>query len=292
MRLAKSDSSEDDGSAATPSTGHTRPPATHPCSAQECAPAAVPMRDHASFLKSLSSHYGYLSLVEGIRDLGKRSKKTGLPGQCGLGKDHTFQYIGTSTLDIKILDLVGEVVNTVRGRVMHILKVRQGQHECAVIAEVASNPTAEVQYHAHVQDVAPACSDQEERMVEDDKSQVEERQRQEEEERKQSPEKQRSDDAEMKWQLEEKQLEDANEALKEQMVEDKEITDEDEDGKDIAGVSSNDHDCDKVQEEVRDKVKGKKRSKSGGSEKVSKKVKTDICCSSRVRLPSKRAMKD
>ncbi|KAG2062682.1 hypothetical protein BDR04DRAFT_1164786 [Suillus decipiens] len=175
---------------------------------------------------------------------------------------------------------------------MHILKVRQGQHECAVIAEVASNPTAKVQDHACVQDVAPACLDQEERMVEDDKSQAEKRQRQEEEERKQSLEKQRSDDAEMKWQLEEKQLEDANEALKEQMVEDKEITDEDEDGKDIAGVGGNDHDCDEVQEEVRDKVKGKKRSKSGGSEKVSKKAKTDIHHSSRVRLPSKRAMKD
>jgi hypothetical protein len=66
----ESDSSEDD-SAAPPSTGCTKGLAARPSCAQGGAPAAVPMRDHVSFLKSLSSHNGYLLLVEGIRDLCK-----------------------------------------------------------------------------------------------------------------------------------------------------------------------------------------------------------------------------
>ncbi|KAG2066673.1 hypothetical protein BDR04DRAFT_1121014 [Suillus decipiens] len=40
---------------------------------------------------------------------------------------NTPTYIGTSTLDIKILDLMGEAVNTVRGRVMGILKSEEKQ---------------------------------------------------------------------------------------------------------------------------------------------------------------------
>jgi hypothetical protein len=62
----------------------------------------------------------------------------------------------------------------------------------------------------------------------------------------------------------------------------------DEDEKDIPDIGGND-DVEEVQEEVREEVKGKKRSKSGGSGRVSKMAKTDICRSSRVRLPSKKA---
>ncbi|KAG1827501.1 uncharacterized protein BJ212DRAFT_1294756 [Suillus subaureus] len=358
---AESDSS-DNNSATPPSTGCTKGLAAQPSCAQAGAPAAVPMRDHVSFLKSLSSHDRYLLLVEGIRDLckeqGSEEQKdwptwamwswegshlpsaihsedgmvqvflemaasaniTGLPSgmwvALGLGlllreckraieyeedeaTPNTPTYIGISILDIKILNLVGEVVNTVRGRVMCVLKAREGQ------CEISCNSTAEAPDDAHTH------ADGEERIVEDETSKEEERRRQEEE-MKQPVEKPRSEEVELKQQLEgelqklaeQKQLneelkesmhklqeetqmlQNANEALEQQMVEEKEMADED--GKDIPDVGSND-DGDEVQEEVREEVKGKKRSKSSGSGRVSKMAKTDICRSSRVRLPSKKA---
>ncbi|KAG2158722.1 uncharacterized protein EDB93DRAFT_1245954 [Suillus bovinus] len=88
MRPAGSDPSEDESAGAAPtsrrktsaephssedepagaaSTGRAPRPATR----QLGAPAAVPIKDHIQFLKSLSNNNEYLLLVEGIRDFGK-----------------------------------------------------------------------------------------------------------------------------------------------------------------------------------------------------------------------------
>jgi hypothetical protein len=72
-------------------------------------------------------------------------------------------YIGISILDIKILDLVGEAVDTVRGRVMRVLKAREGQHE------ISCNATAEAP------DDARTHADGKERIAEDEMSKEEER---------------------------------------------------------------------------------------------------------------------
>jgi hypothetical protein len=65
------DESSDDELAAVVFAKRTAGPAARPSGAQEGAPAVIPMKDRVHFLKSLSSHNGYLLLVEGIRDLEK-----------------------------------------------------------------------------------------------------------------------------------------------------------------------------------------------------------------------------
>ncbi|KAG2034147.1 hypothetical protein BDR03DRAFT_1013630 [Suillus americanus] len=189
---ADGDSSEDDLAIAS-FAGRTTGPAAQPSGTQEGAPAAVPMKDHVQFLKSLSNNDKYLLLVEGVRDLKKgpsseeqrdwptwatwsleesylpnavhskegvvekildliaSTKITSLPsGMCitlGLGlllreckcaieyeadeaPHNTPTYLGALTLDIKILSLVEDSVNTVRGRMLPTLKGREGQ-QCA-----------------------------------------------------------------------------------------------------------------------------------------------------------------
>jgi hypothetical protein len=67
---AEGDSSDEE-SAAVMFARCTAGPAARPSGAQDGAPAVIPMKDRVRFLKSLSSHNGYLLLVEGIRDLEK-----------------------------------------------------------------------------------------------------------------------------------------------------------------------------------------------------------------------------
>ncbi|KAG1797213.1 hypothetical protein EV424DRAFT_1352846 [Suillus variegatus] len=64
------DTSEKDKAMSAPAA-HLKGLVGHPSSAQLGAPAAVPMKDHMSFLRALSSNPEYLCFVEGLRDLQK-----------------------------------------------------------------------------------------------------------------------------------------------------------------------------------------------------------------------------
>ncbi|KAG2360219.1 hypothetical protein BDR07DRAFT_1378130 [Suillus spraguei] len=164
--LAESDSSEDE-SAAAASMGRRTTTAAQPSSAQQGAPATVLMKNQIQFLKSLSSNDQHLHLVEGTRDLKKvqkflatatSAKIIGLPSgmrvALGLGlllreckriikyeEDEvtleTPTYVRDSILDIKMLDLVIEAVEKVRGGLMHLLKSKDIQQEPAILDKVA-----------------------------------------------------------------------------------------------------------------------------------------------------------
>ncbi|KAG0696995.1 hypothetical protein DFH29DRAFT_879023 [Suillus ampliporus] len=184
----------------------------------------------------------------------------------------TPAYVSASRLGINILDLVIEAVNMVRGRVIQMLKARDSQQ------------------------VEKSCGKEEER------SQLKEKQGKDEEELKQElecelqkfeEEKRRGE--ELKEQIrmleEEKQK---REKLKEEMCNLEEQTrklqeateilekQREEQEKLVAKERKGDDDEEEVEaeegaeEEVRVELKGKKRTKSGGSRKPSKKAKSDI----------------
>ncbi|KAG1726473.1 hypothetical protein EDB19DRAFT_1914608 [Suillus lakei] len=335
---AEGDSSDEESAAVT-FARRTAGPAARPSGAQDGAPAVIPMKDRVRFLKSLSSHNGYLLLVEGIRDLEKESNSdqqkgwptwatwswegsylpdsvhsedgtvlkfletatsakitslaSGMRVTLGLGlllreckraieyeadepPQNAPTYIGTSTLGIKILVLVEEAVDTVRGGILRLVKGREGQQKCDMIAVGEKRTTEEVER-----------SEAEERQKDQERSELEDEQLTEEdlqklEEAKQTGETLKEDiprlQEEKRKLVEEKQrLVEVNESLQRQMME---VQHDDDNG------------MDEAEPEVSVKVKGKKRSKSGGSGKPSKVAKTDdIRRSSRSRLPSKKAMK-
>ncbi|KAG0693962.1 hypothetical protein DFH29DRAFT_1006752 [Suillus ampliporus] len=318
---------------------------------------SIHMKDRVRFLKSLSSHNGYLLLVEGIKDLEKETNSdkqkdwpnwatwswegSYLPGAVhsehgtvqkfletvtsakitcfalgmrvtlGLGlllreckraieyeadepPQNVPTYIGASTLGIEILGLVEDAVDTVRGRILRLVKGQEGQHKRDMIVEAASGDNAT--HSAHSSAVG------EKRTTEEvERSEVEERQK--DQERTELEEKQMDHEVEAKQQMEEdvwkvdeakqvgKTLKEEKQKLVEEMqrlVEAKESLE-----RQMLEVQHNvDNNAnDEPEPEVSVEVKGKKRSKSGGSGKPHKVAKTDdIRRSSRARLPSKKAM--
>ncbi|KAG1753351.1 hypothetical protein EDB19DRAFT_1903006 [Suillus lakei] len=351
---AEGDSSDEESAAVT-FARRTAGPAARPSGAQDGAPAVVPMKDRVRFLKSLSSHNGYLLLVEGIRDLEKESNSdqqkgwptwatwswegsylpnsvhsedgtvlkfletatsakitslaSGMWVTLGLGlllreckraieyeadepPQNTPTYIGTSTLGIKILVLVEEAVDTVRGGILRLVKGREGQQKRDMIVGTANGDGAAHSTHSSAVGEKRTTeeverSEAEERQKDQERSELEDEQLTEEdlqklEEAKQTGETLKEDiprlQEEKRKLVEEKQrLVEVNESLQRQMME---VQHDDDNG------------MDEAEPEVSVKVKGKKRSKSGGSGKPSKVAKTDdIRRSSRSRLPSKKAMK-
>ncbi|KAG1858927.1 hypothetical protein F4604DRAFT_2037785 [Suillus subluteus] len=351
------DKSSDDESVAVAFAGRTTGPAARPSGTQEGAPASIHMKDRVRFLKSLSSHNGYLLLVEGIKDLEKETNSdeqkdwpnwatwswegSYLPGAVhsehgtvqkfletvtsakitrfalgmrvtlGLGlllreckqaieyeADEAPQnvptYIGASTLGIEILGLIEDAVDTVRGRILRLVKGREGQHKRDMIVEAASGDNAT---HS-----ARSSAVGEKRTTEEvERSEVEETQK--DQERTELEEKQMDQEVEAEQQVEEdvRKLDEAKkvgETLNEEkqklveemqhLVEAKESLE-----RQMLEVQHNDDDNanDEPEPEVSVEVKGKKRSKSGESGKPRKVAKTDdIRRSSRARLPSKKAM--
>ncbi|KAG1718762.1 hypothetical protein EDB19DRAFT_1920080 [Suillus lakei] len=207
---AEGDSSDEESAAVT-FARRTAGPATRPSGAQDGAPAVIPMKDRVHFLKSLSSHNGYLLLVEGIRDLEKESNSdqqkgwptwatwswegsylpdsvhsedgtvlkfletatsakitslaSGMRVTLGLGlllreckraieyeadepPQNTPTYIGTSTLGIKILVLVEEAVDTVRGGILRLVKGWEGQQKHDMIVGTANGDGAAHSTHS------------------------------------------------------------------------------------------------------------------------------------------------
>ncbi|KAG1887372.1 hypothetical protein F4604DRAFT_1675340 [Suillus subluteus] len=351
------DKSSDDESVAVVFAGRTTGPAARPSGTQEGAPASIHMKDRVRFLKSLSSHNGYLLLVEGIKDLEKetnsdeqkdwpnwatwswegsylpsavhskhgtvqkfletvtsakitrfalgmrvtlglslllRECKRAIEYEADEAPQNVPTYIGTSTLGIEILGLIEDAVDTVRGRILRLVKGQEGQHKRDMIVEAASGDNTT---HS-----ARSSAVGEKRTTEEvERSEVEETQK--DQERTELEEKQMDQEVEAEQQVEE-DVRKLNEAKKvgetlneekqklveemQRLVEAKESLE-----RQMLEVQHNDDDNanDEPEPEVSVEVKGKKRSKSGGSGKPRKVAKTDdIRRSSRARLPSKKAM--
>ncbi|KAG2147899.1 uncharacterized protein EDB93DRAFT_1103974 [Suillus bovinus] len=195
----------------------------------------------------------------------------------------TFQtpsYISASILDIKVLDLVVELVNKVRGRLMHLLKSKDVQQESSILDNTAGGGRlgAEDDAHDH-EDSVKGVVEAEMRQKLADKLQMLQENTARNEKLK---EENRMLEAAMKELqdtsrlLENQEEEDKRRLAEEQRVEEVKQDEEGKEGEDV---------------EVEVEVKGKKRAKSSGSRKPSKKVKVDICRSSRSRQPTKKAMK-
>jgi hypothetical protein len=210
-------------------------------------------------------------------------------------------YIGTSTLGIEILALVEEAVDTVRGRILWLVKGQEGQQKNNMIVGTASIDSTP--HSAHSSAVGETRMTEEverpeaeERQKDQEKVELEEKQkdyevvdeqlmeelsqklREANQEGKMLKEDMpRLQERKQKLMEEMQHLAELNEALERQMM-------------DVQ--HDNDNRKDEPEPEVRVEVKGKKRSKSGGSGKPRKVAKTDaIRRSSRARLPSKKAMK-
>lgn len=201
---------------------------------------------------------------------------------------NTPSYIGNSVLGINILTLVENAVDAVRGRILRVVKGRQGEHNGdMIIADArANNGTTDSTHSSPVGEKKMAEEETQRELDEETEQQLEEDLRKLEEE-KQVQEKLKKDMErlqEEKRLLEEetKRLAEANKSLEREILETK--------------GNDDDHNANVEPEpepepEVTVEVKGKKRSKSGGSGKPNKITKTDeIRRSSRARLPSKKAM--
>ncbi|KAG1778004.1 hypothetical protein EV702DRAFT_1196803 [Suillus placidus] len=159
-------------------------------------------------------------------------------------------YIGSSLLDIKILDLVVEAVNKVRGGVMHLLKAKHVQQESAIIDNAAVGEGSGADNDMHT------TADGEEGVTEEKlKQKLADRLKKLEEERRRNEE--------LKQQLEANRLQlqevwEVNSRLaKEREENEKQVAEEEKD--------------EEEEEVVVVEMKGKKRTKSGGSQKPSKK---------------------
>ncbi|KAG2339933.1 hypothetical protein BDR05DRAFT_1002866 [Suillus weaverae] len=183
----------------------------------------------------------------------------------------TPAYIGSSLLDIKILDLVVEAVNKVRGGIMHLLKAKHVQQESAIIdnAVVGEGSGADNGMHT--------TADGEEGVTE-------EKLKQKLVDRLKKLEEECCRNEELKQQLEVNRLQvqevrEVNSCLaKEREENEKQVAEEEE----VVVVVE--------EEEV--EMKGKKRTKSSRSQKPSKKVSSDVRRSSRARQPTKKSMTD
>jgi hypothetical protein len=225
-------------------------------------------------------------------------------------------YIGTSTLGIEILTLVEEAVDTVRGRILWLVKGQEGQQKNNMIVGTASVDGAP--HSAHSSAVGETRMTEEverpeaeERQKDQEKVELEEKQKDHEVVDEQLTEelsrKLREANQEGKMlkedmpRLQERKrklmeemqcLAELNEALERQMMEVQHDNDNRKDEPKPEVQHDDDNGKDESEPEVRVEVKGKKRSKSGGSGKPRKVAKTDaIRRSSRARLPSKKAMK-
>jgi len=225
-------------------------------------------------------------------------------------------YIGTSTLGIEILALVEEAVDTVRGRILRLVKGQEGQQKNNMIVGTASVDDAP--HSAHSSAVGETRMTEEverpeaeERQKDQEKVELEEKQKDhevvdeqlmEELSRKLREANQegkmlkedmpRLQERKRKLMEETQHLAELNEALERQMMEVQHDNDNRKDEPEPEVQHDDDNGKDESEPEVRVEVKGKKRSKSGGSGKPRKVAKTDaIRRSSRARLPSKKAMK-
>jgi hypothetical protein len=178
----------------------------------------------------------------------------------------TPPYIGSSLLDIKILDLVVDAVNKVRSGFKHLLKAKHVRQENAIIDNiVAEEGSGAVDRMDTTADREEGGNEEmlREKLADELKKKEEENCRHEE--LKQQEENSR---------LEKEREENEKRVAEEEKEKDEEVEVEEEE-----------------EEEEEEEMKGKKRTKSGGSRKPSKKVSSDVRRSSRARLPSKKAMK-
>jgi hypothetical protein len=176
----------------------------------------------------------------------------------------TPPYIGSSLLDIKILDLVVDAVNKVRSGFKHLLKAKHVRQENAIIDNIVAeegggavdrmDTTADREEGGNEEMLREKLAD-ELKKKEEENCRHEELKQQEENSR-----------------LEKEREENEKRVAEEEKEKDEEVEVEEE-------------------EEEEEEMKGKKRTKSGGSRKPSKKVSSDVRRSSRARLPSKKAMK-
>jgi hypothetical protein len=174
----------------------------------------------------------------------------------------TPTYISTSILDIKILVLVLQAVNKVRGSVIHLLKVRDIQQESAIGDKT---PIGD----------GRRGEDGEDGVVEEELRRKLANVSQKLEEQNQRSEKLKEENRKLQEQT--KELEEANRLLDIQReVEEKRV----------AGEQMDEEEAEVEMEEVE-----VKRTKSAGCRKPSKKAKGDVRRSSRARQPTKKALK-
>ncbi|KAG2738486.1 hypothetical protein P692DRAFT_20747166 [Suillus brevipes Sb2] len=201
---------------------------------------------------------------------------------------NTPSYIGNSVLDINILTLVENAVDAVRGRILRVVKGRQGEHNGDMILAdaCANNGITDSTHSSPVGEKKMAEEETQRELDEETEQQLEEDLRKLEEEKKVKEklmmDMERLQEEKRLLEEETKRLAEANESLEREILETKGTDD--------------DHNANvepelELEPEVTVEVKGKKRSKSGGSSKPNKITKTDeIRRSSRARLPSKKAM--
>ncbi|KAG2137130.1 uncharacterized protein EDB93DRAFT_1253740 [Suillus bovinus] len=284
-------------SAAAASTGRTTATASRPSGAQEGAPATVPMKDRIPFLKSLSSNNEYLLLVEGIRDLGKKpnfNQQKEWPAwatwsweesyllndvHCVDGEVQKFLETAASikisglssameckrAIEYEADEVTFQTPSYISTSILDIkvldMVVESVNKESSILDNTAGGGGlgAKDDAHDHKDSVKGVVEAEMRQKLADELQML-----------------QKNIARNEKLLLENQEEEDERRLAEEQRVEEVEQDEEGKEGKDV---------------EVEVEVKGKKRAKSSGSRKPSKKVKVDIRRSSRSRQPTKKAMK-
>ncbi|KAG2153090.1 uncharacterized protein EDB93DRAFT_1249004 [Suillus bovinus] len=193
---------------------------------------------------------------------------------------NTFSYLGTFILGIKTLNHAIKAINTTRGGVINMVKAKEEQH--AVIAEAGGVKNMQL-----ILPLSPFQLGKDE--VHDRK------QREKDEIRKKIEEELWEMEEQKKKMLKEREqkLEEENEKLSKLMEGEIEKDSEEVEAEaEVAKAEMAEVEEAEAEAEAEEVLqKGKKRGKSGGSERPSKKTATDnICGSSRARQPSKKAI--
>ncbi|KIK31794.1 hypothetical protein CY34DRAFT_19565 [Suillus luteus UH-Slu-Lm8-n1] len=201
---------------------------------------------------------------------------------------NTPSYIGNSVLGINILNRVEITVDNVRGRILQLVKGRQGEYNGdMIIADASANNGTTDSTHSSPVGEKKMAEEETQRELDEETEQQLEEDLQKLEEAKKTQEKLKEDMQriqEEKRLLEEetKRLAEANESLEREILKAKGNDDDENVNVELEL---------EPEPEVTVELKGKKRSKSGGSGKPTKIPKTDeVRRSSRARLPSKKAM--
>ncbi|KAG1825205.1 hypothetical protein EV424DRAFT_1537908 [Suillus variegatus] len=195
----------------------------------------------------------------------------------------TPTYVSTSILDIKMLDRVIEAVKKVRGGLMHLLKSKDVQQEPAILGKAALGDGL------RAKDGAGHDADVEEGVVREQMSLKLADELQKLEEENMRNQKLREENRKLEEAV--KELQEANMLLAKVREEENKCVAGEQGNEEVLVEENKDGEEGEDEEEVVVEGKGKKRTKSGGSRKPSKKAKGDVRRSSRAKQPTEKAMK-